>query len=330
MKSILAALLMLFAFSLPRAAEPSPTIERGREMTTLFLQGKLDAVWERMAPAMRQAFGGEAKLKTFRDQVGEQIGEEAEILEERTLRTQGVDVYLRVGRWTKAERIQVQWAFDGSGRVAGFFVKPDSAAPKAAPSKYLDYQTRAPLRLPFTGEWYVFWGGRTPEQNYHVINRQQRFAYDFLVVREGVSHRGTGRSVEDFFCWDQPILAPAKGTVVERVDGLPDQSPGTMDPAHAAGNHVVLDLGNGEYALLAHLRRGSLRVQEGERVEAGQVLGACGNSGNTTEPHLHFHLQDAPRFGEGDGLPAFFSNYVADGQPVERGEPVKGQRVAPR
>ena len=61
-----------------------------------------------------------------------------------------------------------------------------------------------------------------------------------------------------------------------------------------AGNHVVLDLGNGEYALLAHLQRGSVRVEAGDRVRAGDVLGLTGNSGNSSEPHLHFHVQDRP------------------------------------
>jgi murein DD-endopeptidase MepM/ murein hydrolase activator NlpD len=70
-------------------------------------------------------------------------------------------------------------------------------------------------------------------------------------------------------------------------------------------------------------------VKAGQRVVAGQELGRCGNSGNTSEPHLHFHLQDAPEFGQGNGLPAFFEHYIADGEAVERGEPVRGQTIAP-
>src|SRR3546814_1333444 len=91
----------------------------------------------------------------------------------------------------------------------------------------------------------------------------------------------------------------------------------------------MLDLGHGEYAMLAHLRRGSVAVEAGQQVAAGDELGRCGNSGNTSEPHLHLHLQDAPKFGEGNGLPVFFEHYTANGHAVERGEPVKGQTVAP-
>ena len=65
-------------------------------------------------------------------------------------------------------------------------------------------------------------------------------------------------------------------------------------------------------------------------MKAGDALGKCGNSGNTTEPHLHFHLQDSPKLGEGEGKPAFFADYVADGKDIERGEPVKGQVVRAR
>ena len=324
------AVLLCVAFG-AGAAEDARTMARGREMSDLFLQRKIEPVWQRMAPPMQQAFGGMAKLEAFREQVAAQGGEEGAILEEKTSRVQGADVYLRIARWTKVDRIAMQWAFDDGGRVIGFFVRPDAAAATTAlPTKNLDYQTRATLRLPFEGEWFVVWGGRTLEQNYHAANRQQRFAYDLLVVREGRTHKGDGRALEDYYCWDRPILAPAKGRVVTRVDGLPDQAPGSMDPAHPPGNHVVLDLGQGEYALLAHLRQGSVRVKEGDEVQAGDPLGRCGNSGNTSEPHLHIHLQDAPRFGEGEGLPGFFTSYKADGKPVDRGEPLKGQRIEAR
>src|SRR3546814_4096128 len=70
----------------------------------------------------------------------------------------------------------------------------------------------------------------------------------------------------------------------------------------------MLDLGHGEYAMLAHLRRGSVAVEAGQQVAAGDELGRCGNSGNTSEPPLHLHLQDAPKFGEGNGLPVFFEH----------------------
>ncbi|OLT30573.1 hypothetical protein BJF79_38525 [Actinomadura sp. CNU-125] len=79
------------------------------------------------------------------------------------------------------------------------------------------------------------------------------------------------------------------------------------------GNHVILDLGDGVYGVFAHLKRGTVRVRKGDRVTAGQVLADCGNSGNSSEPHLHFHLMDRRRPGTAAGLPFTFP-YEADGE----------------
>jgi murein DD-endopeptidase MepM/ murein hydrolase activator NlpD len=86
-----------------------------------------------------------------------------------------------------------------------------------------------------------------------------------------------------------------------------------LGPGRILGNHVVLDLGGGVYAALAHLRRGSVLVRPGDRVAAGQPLAACGNSGNSTEPHLHFQLQDHPSVLLAAGLPLRFARYQVAG-----------------
>jgi hypothetical protein len=308
-------------------ASASPTLQTGRELSKLFLQGDTDAVWARMTPQMRAALGDAPALAGFRAKVGQDLGEEREVIDESEERQQGVHIYLRTARWSKAPMpILMQWAFDDDGRVGGFVLQPK---PQVAPSKHLDYRTKADLRLPFEGDWYVFWGGRTIEQNYHAASPGQRFAYDLVRRVDGSSHRGDGSALEDYYCWNERILAPAAGTVVEVVDDLPDQAIGTRNPEAPAGNHVMLDLGNGEYALLAHMRKGSVAVETGQKIASGAELGRCGNSGNTSEPHLHVHLQDSPTFGEGEGLPAFFNHYLADGKAVERGEPVKGQTISP-
>lgn len=338
---ILAAALSLALAALPfaapaqSAAENVPTAEaaanpgmsEGRELSRLFLAGDTAAVWARMGAPMREGLGNADALAQFRAQLARDLGEEQSLLDEQAVEQSGLRIYLRVARWSKAPMpVVMQWATDGEGKVQGFFVRPK---PEAAPSPHLDYQTRAHLRLPFNGAWYVFWGGRTIEQNYHAAVRGQRFAYDLVKRVDGSSHRGDGKALEDYYCWNQPILAPADATVLEAVDGLPDQAIGTRNTEQITGNHVMLDLGQGEYALLAHLQHGSVAVKAGQHVARGQALGRCGNSGNTSEPHLHFHMQDAPEFGKGDGLPVFFEDYSADGKPVARGEPVQGQTIAP-
>lgn len=202
-------------------------------------------------------------------------------------------------------------------------------APAEAPSRHLDYQTKTPLRLPFQGDWFVFWGGRTEAENRHVFSVHQRFASDLLILRNGRSHTGDGTANEQYHCFGRPILAPGAGKVAVAVDGLPDNKPGERDRARPPGNYVVIDHGNGEFSFLAHLKRGSVAVESGSAVRAGDRIGLCGNSGNSSEPHLHYHLQTTAVFGHGEGLPVQFLGYRADGKRVERGELRRGQTVNP-
>lgn len=310
-----------------QADKPGSTMQEGRELSRAFLDGQTETLWTRMTPQMQQALGSAAALAQFRAQVAQQLGEEQSLIDETTSEQGGHRVYRRTARWSKTPGpIVMQWTLDGQDRIVGFFVRPQ---PQAAPSPHLDYQTKADLRLPFRGQWYVFWGGRTLAQNYHAANANQRFAYDFLQRVDGASHRGDGDQLSDYYCWDESILAPADGRVIEVVENLPDQAIGTRNTEAPAGNHVLLDLGHDEYAVLAHLQQSSVQVEAGQQVQAGDVLGLCGNSGNTSEPHLHFHLQDSAVALQGDGLPAFFNHYIADGKPVARGEPHRGQVIAP-
>lgn len=332
----IAAAVLALAGAVPAAAQQadSAALAQGRQYTQWLYAGQVDSLWARFSPDMRTAIPSAEALAAFQGQIQAQAGTETEVLGERILDPPpepGLRVYVRSARFSSVPMtIDVVMAMDSAGTLQGFSVRPQQPPPQAAPSPFLEYETKTPLRLPFDGEWYVFWGGRTVEQNYHAAHVHQRFAYDLVVRRDGSSHTGDGTQLEQYHCWGRPILAPGAGTVVTALDSLPDQRPGQMDPRNPPGNHVILDHGNGEFSLLAHLRRGSVAVRAGQRVEAGEKLGECGNSGNTSEPHLHYHLQNGPVFGQAEGLPAQFNAYVADGQPVARGEPVKGQTIRPR
>ena len=320
--------LLLLADSAPSAMPPQSPMEMGRSYTAKFYAGESDFLWSRFSPEMQKVLGSAANFSAFRQSADGQLGKEIAIVSESVEPYPGGQVYKRVARFEKfGGEILVQWSLDAAGTITGFFIKPAGGMAHEAPSKYLDYQTKARLRLPFNGEWFVFWGGRTVAQNYHAAVADQRFAYDILMMKNGVSHTGEGKKNEDYYCFGQPILAPAAGKVIEAIDGIEDNVPGEMNPKQLAGNHLIIDFGNGEYALLAHFRKGSLKVKAGDAVKSGQPLGLTGNSGNSSEPHLHFHLQDGPVFGQAEGLPAFITNYLADGKPVARGEPVKGQVI---
>jgi hypothetical protein len=206
-----------------------------------------------------------------------------------------------------------------------------AALPKRpAHTEFLGYQTQTALHLPFAGEWYVYWGGRSAAQNKHVVARDQRFAYDFLMLADGCrgqSYQSTGETNTDYYCFGLPIYASADGVVVRAENELPDNIPGEMNPKAALGNCVILDHGCGEFSFLAHLRHNSVTVRNGDRVRCGQLLAQCGNSGNSSEPHLHYHLQNTAVPFHGDGLPAFFVEYIADGKLLPRGEPTARQTI---
>jgi hypothetical protein len=194
---------------------------------------------------------------------------------------------------------------------------------KEAPSPYEGYSTKTVLHLPFEGEWYVIQGGRTVAENYHAAYPEVRFACDFVRVKDYSTHQGDGRANPDYYCFTAAVVAPGPGTLTVAEDGHPDCKPGQQDKAHPKGNHVIIDHGNGELSFLAHFRNGTIAVKVGDRVVAGQKLGQCGNSGNTSEPHLHYQLQNQA----GECLPAQFTNYLADGVTINAGEPFRGQRV---
>ncbi len=175
------------------------------------------------------------------------------------------------------------------------------------------------VRLPTDAPLQVTWGGDTVWVNAHAAFPDQRWAYD-LVVDPALS--GSDR-LADYGCWGVPVVAPVAGTVVVAVDGERDQPPGqeSRGYGHPAGNHVFIELATGTYLAIGHLQRGSVAVQAGDPVAEGQVIGRCGNSGSTSEPHIHIHHQrqhpEASPAGIAEGLPLYFRDH--DGPPMPTG-----------
>lgn len=190
------------------------------------------------------------------------------------------------------------------------------------------------LSLPFGGRWLVYWGGDAQELNYHHDMPNQRFAFDLLGVDDqGKTRRGKDKGNEDFYAFGREVLAPADGKVIEVIDGVRDNEPGSMNPHSAAGNCVVIQHRKNEVSVLAHFQQRSIRVKAGEDVKRGQVLGLCGNSGNSSEPHLHYHLQHSPILQDGLGIKVRFEKVVVirDGKPEPKAKysPTKGEVLSP-
>ena len=200
---------------------------------------------------------------------------------------------------------------------------------------YLNYQTITDLELPFEDDWYIFVGGRTHlDAGHHFITRGvgQRYAYDIAIVIDNSSYSGDSKKNEDHYCFGKRLNAPGNGKIIALENNIDDNYiSGTVnsdiDENTIAGNYIIIDHLNGEYSMLAHFKKGTIIVSVGDTVIKGQEVGKAGNSGNSTGPHLHYHIQNTPEYLDGVGLPAQFQNYYADDVLIERGEPVKRQFV---
>ncbi len=158
------------------------------------------------------------------------------------------------------------------------------------------------------------------------IGNSQLFAIDWLKTNDqGAFYEGDQTKNESYFDYGQPVYAVADGTVVSVLDDVDANSPGVqpsqvpalaakLDLANADGNHVILDLGGGVYAMYAHFQKGSLLVKPGDKVKAGQKLALLGNTGNANAPHLHFQLMDGPDVLTASGLPYVFDTFQYHGQ----------------
>jgi Peptidase family M23 len=146
----------------------------------------------------------------------------------------------------------------------------------------------------------------------------ERFAIDYVQLgADDTIYHGDRSKPESYPYFGADIHAVADGPVVTVMDGLPEQvagqTPTGLPLEHYGGNHIVQDIGGGNYAFYAHLRTGSVKVKPGDRLTTGQVIANLGNTGNTDAPHLHFHVMSTPDPLRSDGLPFVFQSYELEG-----------------
>jgi hypothetical protein len=326
MKGVFPMIVLLASSALAQESlTPTKALKLGRKYTAALYANDTASLWPAMTDRMKESMKDEATLSDFNGRARNQLGKEVKLIKEVVLPNQDYLIYTRLTEFDKVQpRIVVQFTFDSAGSIAGFFV---TAEQNAAATKYLDYKDKTVFTLPVTGEWTVYQGGRTVFDNYHATSIDQRFAYDLAVIKDGVhQYANKGWELRDFYSFGLPIFAPAAGRVVAAVDEYDDNTP--LKPSKdnpPQGNHVVIDHGNGEFSILAHLKRGSVEVKVGDKVTAGQEIALCGNSGNSPLPHLHYHLQNTAVPFKGEGLPIQFHNYISNGKPIAVGEPSRGE-----
>jgi len=298
-------ILFLFSFGSSFAQEEQGNYaEAASEFMARYNDGDYDAIFDLFNVDMKKALPRQQTLAFFEQNVNNLMGNITEMRFDRV--DSGAHIYRTAFERAVAE---VVISLSPQNMINGFVIKPlkDDAIP-------ILERNVTKMILPFNEEWFVFWGGTTVEQNYHVEYPIQQYAYDILMVSDGASYVGDPKKNESYLVFGKEIMAPCDARVVKVITGVPDNIPGELNPEQLTGNTIVLETENGEFVLFAHLKEGSIVVEEGQEVRQGELLGQCGNSGNTTEPHLHLSLQNHVEMLQSTGAKLYFDRIMVNGE----------------
>ena len=255
--------------SLANALDREAAVARANDARERVSNGTTPSLWPAFTPRLQSALKDSVSFATMSASIAQQLGRIDSVLDESVSVTDSNVIVKSRCRFSKLPLVMLLTVgVAEDGRISTLLVKQDPGDPKEYPSAFLDYVAKARFSLPFKGQWYVGWGGRTLGLNQHAAS-------------------------------------------------------------HPGDNHVVIDHGQHEYSFLAHMQPHSVRVKPGQRVKRGDVLGLAGNSGNTSEPHLHVHLMNGPDLDDADGLPMPFDGFALEDSVVARGELGRFQFVAP-
>ncbi|MGQ0738938.1 MAG: peptidoglycan DD-metalloendopeptidase family protein [Bacteroidota bacterium] len=318
MKRLLVVSPLLVLLSCNGQQEPSAEKSSADKIVEYYNGKQIDSIFNMFSHDMKEALPLN-KAKAFFTQLYKDAGS----IEKHTL----ISTTAGTSRYRTEFQNSVLWldiSQNRYGKLDGLRFTPYDGPEEKAP--VIRNQTK--MSLPFSGEWFVFWGGDTKEQNYHVSTKAQRHAFDIVIKDSaGKSYRTNGETNDDYYAFGQPLTAPCDAEVVAVIEGVKDNIPGVMNPEQLTGNSVVLKTGNNEYLLLAHFKLNSIKVKTGESVKKGQLLGLCGNSGNSSEPHLHFHIQNQEKMAGATGIKCFFEKLLVNGTEKKDYSPVRGERI---
>jgi hypothetical protein len=202
-----------------------------------------------------------------------------------------------------AQKISSYFSLGISGFIALFVLTPlITYVPGGYSFSGESVELSFPLR---NGVYYIAHGGNSPVLNHHNVDATQRYALDITKLNR-LGTRATAlytASLTSYAIFEDTLYSPCNGTVSEAVDTFPDLIPPESDRENLAGNYILMQC-QGADVVLAHLQKGSLVVQDGDNIQVGQAIAKIGNSGNTSEPHLHIHARRentgaSPLDGEG-------------------------------
>jgi Peptidase family M23 len=301
--------------------------DRGRQIFQMFNHSEGAQIYSNLTENLRKRIKTESSYVDFNKKLRERMGPETKMIEENIVPNIMVPdtIYTRLSYFERfpATMIRSVITINQRGQIDELLIGP---VPTVTEGRFAGYTDTNKYHLPFGEEWLVYQGGRKFFDNIYALNDDQRYAVDFVYLKNGRMFAGKGgieSKNEDYYCFGQTILAPADGKVIKAESGYDDNPPGRPSGDPTDGNVVSISFGSGEIGTINHLKQNSLKVKIGDQVKQGQELAQCGNSGGGPIPHLHFQLTR----GGGIPLPAQFVDYIADGKPVASGEPTRGEMV---
>ncbi|MFC1744762.1 M23 family metallopeptidase [Candidatus Riflebacteria bacterium] len=181
------------------------------------------------------------------------------------------------------------------------------------------FKQKVKLELPFRGAWWNIMGHDFNSHHRQNLMLRNPFRYSMDLVKvnkDGICHRKEGEKNGDYYANAENILSPAAGKIVGVENSIADNRMiGSMNEQHPLGNFVIIKHNPGEYSALFHFKKGSVTVKPGQVVKTGDIIGKCGNSGASGQPHLHYQLQDSAKIDSiqhlPNGLPFVFNNYLS-------------------
>jgi len=226
----------------------------------------------------------------------------------------------------------LQFRVNDKSRLYTWFIQRNS--PERNLYSFLNYHERfagyseKPLKLPFFGEWTVTQG----HNGEYTHKDDWKHAWDFeMADDDGKTFKNNGDFPDDYYCFDKSVIAAGDGIIEEVIDDIDDNIIGKRNLIQNWGNTVVIKHADSLYSKLSHLKQGSVKVKRGDRVRTGDVVGLCGNSGNSPYPHLHFQIQATPHIGSKTlnyPITNYYQTKNSGKKLVEVGIPKKGDHLS--
>jgi murein DD-endopeptidase MepM/ murein hydrolase activator NlpD len=321
MKNFSLILLILLPVIVFGQGEKEISKKISAEFEKLYNSDSYHDIFELFSPEMKEALPIEQTIDFFKG-----LKSQAGKIETREFIRYENGTYATYKTRFEHALFAVNISLDTDAKINGLFVKPfkEDNFPQLE-------RNQTKLILPFNGEWSVVWGGDTKELNYHVENEAQKNAFDFIITDgNGKSFKTDGKANEDYYAFGKELIAPCSAEVVLVVDGVKDNIPGEFNPLYVPGNSVILKTDHNEYLFFAHFKQNSIVVKQGQKVNQGDLLGLCGNSGNSSEAHLHFHIQNIENMSIATGAKCYFNELYVNGVMKSDYSPVKGDRIKNR